>query len=392
MKNKLLLVGIALALASGASAAPNVTNVTQKGSLLVWPDIRVDGTWSTLVRVENDGSADVDVLCYWMDGNKNRVDFIFPLTKNQAVWFDAGSGRGTLQVNRFPQSAANGFTAANKHPFFAPGFGAYSKGLLACWAIDGGAQNQVKWNHLSGTATVYNPNTPVAYEYNAFAFYVPSGIDTYPVGSIPGNLNLNGLEYDACPLYLIGQFTPRNAPLVNSAPVVRSNRLVVSGCELDLKQDWVPVWTKLQFDVWNGEEVKFTGAFECANSWHETEFTLGTQSQPGVAYAFYDGIDSAAQVFDGANLGTYSARYRVQGVKSTQCDRTKPPSGVGSDVAAVTTQAVGLLGLQYTEFEPAGNPNVLIRGGGGTTLAAAGKFNGRISWDPEGVVPEGGLR
>src|SRR5262245_13367252 len=105
---KLCVLGIALAMASSAFAAPNVTNVTQKGSLLIWPDIRVDpvfgvfggveGTWDTLVRISNDGSLDVDVICYWMDGNKNRVDFILTVTKNQAVWFNAFTGNGSTNV------------------------------------------------------------------------------------------------------------------------------------------------------------------------------------------------------------------------------------------------------------------------------------------------------
>src|SRR5262245_18654424 len=91
-----------LALATSALAAPNVTNATQKGSLLIWPDIRVDNDWNTIIRISNDGSLDVDVICYWMDGNKNKVDFIFTITKNQAIWFDAKEGDGTFAVNRFP--------------------------------------------------------------------------------------------------------------------------------------------------------------------------------------------------------------------------------------------------------------------------------------------------
>src|SRR5262245_45421850 len=183
-----------LALATSALAAPNVTNATQKGSLLIWPDIRVDNNWNTIVRIQNDGSLDVDVICYWMDGNKNKVDFIFTITKNQPIWFEAKGGDGTFQVNRFPTSVSNGID--NPH-LISPGFTSegsltatqpgdfnrpYFRGMLACWAIDGGAQNQVKWNHLSGTATVFNtdplriPNGPAgalltyehagAYEYN----------------------------------------------------------------------------------------------------------------------------------------------------------------------------------------------------------------------------------
>ncbi len=126
----LCVLAVALAVAGGALAAPNVTNTTQKGSLLVFPDIRIDtdasGAWNTLVRLENDGSQDVGVKCYWMDGNKNRVDFVLPMTRNQAVWFDARTGNGTDQVNRFPTSSANGID----NPFLT---GGTSRPARACW-------------------------------------------------------------------------------------------------------------------------------------------------------------------------------------------------------------------------------------------------------------------
>jgi hypothetical protein len=378
----LCTLGVALAIASSSFAAPNVTNVTQKGSLLIFPDIRIDSwdeTWDTLVRIQNDGSSDVDVICYWMDGNKNRVDFILPVTKNQPVWFDARTGNGTFQVNPFPQSAANGFD----NPFLiGPPFpptteatdtsGPYLRGMLACWAVDGGAQNQVKWNHLSGTATVHSP-ADGAYEYNAYAFFVPTGLDLEPVG-IPGALNLNGVEYDSCPLYQIAQFSPNNDEngvlRVPGQFVVGMNRWAIVGCTLNLQQDWVPVWTKLQFDIWNEDEVKFTGAFECADSWHEVVLDEADDNPPI--------IDSAAQNFDRATLGTYAARMRIQGVKSAQCEA---PGRI--------TQAVGILAVHSAEVEPVPDQETDMIG---TTLAAAGKFTGKIVWDPEGVVPEGGIR
>ena len=370
---KLFVLGAMLAMASSAFAAPNVTNVTQKGSLLVWPDIRIDDGYNTLVRLQNDGSSDVDVICYWMDGNKNRVDFIIPVTKNQAVWFDARTGNGTYQVNRFPIGPANGI----ENPFL-PGTGPapYNKGLLACWAVDGGAMNQVKWNHLSGTATVYESSVG-AYEYNAYSFFVPTGLDLEPVG-VAGALDLNGVLYDSCPLYQIGQFTPANLPSgvqPSAAPTVRGNRLAIASCTLNLNQDWAKVWTKLQFDIWNEDEIKFTGAYECSDSWHETEFQVPSTYNSSTPLASDPGIDAAAQNFQGATLGTYSARYRVQGVKSSQCE------GPG-----ITTQAIGLVAVQSTFLSAPGADTV------GTTLAAAGKFTGKIVWDPEGAVPEGGIR
>jgi len=128
--------------------------------------------------------------------------------------------------------------------------------------------------------------------------------------------------------------------------------------------------------VWNEEEVRFTGAFECADSWHLVNFAAGLT-------AALTGMDSAGQNFAAATLGTYAARYRVQGVKSTQCEKPATTGATDTYRAAITTQAVGVLGVQLT-----GVGNSLTA----TTLAAAGKFTGKISWDPSGAVPEGGLR
>ncbi|MGE3843744.1 MAG: hypothetical protein AB7I50_19405 [Vicinamibacterales bacterium] len=211
------LVAIAtLVLATTAQAAPNVTNTTQKGSALMFPDVRIDidaaTPWNTLIRLQNDGADDIDVKCYWMDGNKNRVDFVIPITRNQAVWFDARTGRGSIQVNVFPQAAANGFD--NPHLITPPaaneaadGIGPYFKGELTCFAVDAAGVKQIKWNHLSGTATLYHA-AKGAYEYAAYAFFASAGVDRQPVGPA-GLLKLDGFFYDACPLYQIGQFTPR---------------------------------------------------------------------------------------------------------------------------------------------------------------------------------------
>jgi hypothetical protein len=308
-----------------------------------------------------------------MDGNKNRVDFVITLTRNQAVWFDARTGNGTYQVNPFPNGPANGFD----NPFLLGPWdasawsfdetddtsGAYEAGLLVCFAVDGGQQAQIKWNHLSGTATVYDANFGTAYEYSAYAFYAPAGPDLDPIGT-PGTLNLNGVEYDACPQYQIGQFAPAGTP-IPGRQVVFSNRLTLASCTLLLNQDWVPVFTKLEFDVWNEDEVKFTGAFECADSWHEIFFEFD--------------LDAGAQSFFPETLDTDTARYRVQSSKSTQCPGTR--------------QNVGLLGVQSSVIGARQCEECEFDGGEvATTLASAGKVGGRIVWDPAAVVPEGRIR
>jgi hypothetical protein len=309
-----------------------------------------------------------------MDGNKNRVDFVTEITKDQPFWFDAESGNGTRKVNGFPNGPANGFN----NPFLPGTAGAYYKGLLACWVVDANASTQLKWNHLSGTATVYSQHG--AYEYNAYAFFVASdaAFNLQEVGD-PGTLALGGPGaefYDQCPLYQIGQFSPRFAV---GRPLVADNRLAVATCNLRLQQDWTPEWTKLHFDVWNEDEVKFTGTYECADSWHETEFNPGTSNWDGTgAFSgrpYNDGVDAAAQNFAPGTLGTYSARYRVQGIASTQC-----PS----------SEDAGILAVQSTTLDAG---DVIVSHYIGTTLAAAGKIAGSIVWQTGlDEVPEGGIR
>jgi hypothetical protein len=345
----LLLVGAGSA--DLALAAPNVANAGQKGSLIVFPDIDIRGTSNTIVRISQDGSLNIDVKCVWVDGNRNRADFVMRVTRGQAVWFDARTGRGSTQVNRFPLSRSNGYDnphldGASADPYLA--------GMLVCFAVDGGEQQQVKWNHLSGTATVFDSTQGTAYEYSAYAFFVQNGFDLQPMGT-PGSLVLNGLDYDMCPLYQIGQISPEGTVAsFDPSLAFLGHRLAVAGCSQQLTQDWLPVTTKLLFDVWNEDEVKFSGAFECADSWHETRLV---------------DIDSAQGNFTRTNLGTDTARYRVQGVKSTQC--------AGS-------QATGLVAVQASTLSIGGRLFTAA-----TTLATAGKMQGYVTWNPQEAVPEG---
>jgi hypothetical protein len=368
---KWFVLGVVLALASPLYAAPNVAQNTQKGSLLVFPDIDIRTTdatgrpvsMQTIVRLSNDGPRDVHVKCYYLDANKHRVDFQFEITANQPFWFDARTGDGTEHVTPYPNSPSNGFAA----PFGTP----KGAGLLACWVVDIEAINQLKWNHLSGSATVIDHLAGSAYEYTAYAFYAPSGADLVPVGT-GGSINLNGVEYDACPLYMTAQFTPDGTALPGGATAGRT-RVAIIGCDLLLQQDWTPVWTKLVFDIWNEEENKVTGAWECADTWHEMYLTKGPSGWP----APYP--DAASTNFSVDAVGTAAARYRVQGVKSTQCKAL-----VGADAVAV-----GVLAIQSTELALGQGAHALV----GTNLTAAGKLpTGRVVWDPGFATPEGGVR
>ena len=188
---KLFVLSVALAMAGTAYAAPNIAQNTQKGSVLIAPDIDVRGQVQTIVRLSNDGPRDVQVKCYYLDGYKHRVDMQFEITANQPFWFDAKTGDGTEFVTPYPNTPSNGF------PNRPTPLGA---GMLACWVVDVEGLNQLKWNHLSGTVTIINHASGTAYEYTMYAFYAPTGSDLQPVGT-GGTIDLDSVKFDSCPQY-----------------------------------------------------------------------------------------------------------------------------------------------------------------------------------------------
>jgi hypothetical protein len=352
---------VVLAAASAANAAPNVAQTAQKGSLLVFPDIDVRPSRTTIVRLQNDQNFPVDVRCLQMDGDKNRNDFEFRLTKSQPVWWDAASGAGTNAANPFPD-----------------GTGA---GLLVCFAAEPDRGWPIQWNHLSGTATVVDFETGAAYEYNAWSFHgqsvfgegQPMSILTPEVLRLWGKLPFIGKagNYDLCPRQLIGQFSPPDTEFDTEAgtATIGRTRLVLASCTLDLRQNYKRYDTKYKFDVWNENELKLTGAHDCADGWHETYLT---------------NVLAEGDNFTRSNLKTDAARYRVESVAdSSVCPVPKEPPYTGSN-------AVGILGVQATEISLVGGSAIA-----GTTLTVAGTRAGfllaefNLDKDPR---PEGAIR
>jgi hypothetical protein len=295
-------ITIALTIASNAALAANA-NTSQKGSLLIYPKIDVRAGTTTWVRLVNDGLNPVTVKCYYMDVLKNRVDFEFALTKNQPVIFDARTGYS-------PTKPANAFPAG-------PGIGE-----LVCFAVSNDGTALRNFNNLAGTATVVVPGAGAS-EYNAWAFKFNASANAAEPGA--GDLKLTGQPgaYDSCPAYLFGQFSPRGTAAPGGG-VYGDTIIDISSCKQDLRQDYTPHWTKLQFDVWRSDETRYTGAYHCADSFVETAL---------------ERVDVAPQNFTAALLRD-AAYYRVQGVASTQCDRsgrrTEPTGLVGVQTSALS--------------------------------------------------------
>ena len=126
------------------------------------------------------------------------------------------------------------------------------------------------------------------------------------------------------------------------------------------RQDGPPSLTKLEFEVWNGNAVKFTGAYSCMDTWAEA--ILG---QPGIYN--YQNFTKL--------LGTSAAYYRVRGVSSIRCTGRTAPAG--------------LLAVQSTGF---GLGTSADQAKTGTGIFHAGSMPGVITWEQGSDTAEGRVR
>lgn len=363
------------ALASPTTITPGVASPSQKGSLLIFPQITVDpeDRSDTFIEISNDLFAPVHVKCFYVNENKDRNDFSFDISANGTVSWDVGTQASDhVTPNKFPSRV----TIPTP-----PGFSPQSsfRGALICFAASPDNQAQVAFNFLYGKATVLALSdtdarqTRQAFSYNAWSFKAWGaggslpGIFT-PVGTA-GRLDLVGFSavtsfYDACPAFNNATFMPDGATLGNIRTL--DNDLVGVSCTQDLRQAFTPHWTKLEFRVWNSNEHDLSGSYICVNSL----FHVPLGATGGDASSVF----VQPQNFDFSTVATPNARFTVRGVKDAVACPAKP------------TEAAGLLtvldsSVQLPPFNTSEDAET------GTTLYGAGAAPGTILWDPDPVVP-----
>jgi hypothetical protein len=246
------LVGVALA---GPPVA--LTNGEMKASLLVWPKIAVSYDVNrnviedTIVTIFNDGPGPVYMHCYWMDEYQETDDFEFEITRFQTVWFKAGDGGGM-----------EGSRAVSVSPFQG------ELGELKCFVVNDDDAPTTR-NNFTGTATIFDFVAGTAMGYNAYGFR-RSGVD-----GTPGVLHLDGAEYDHCPAYMFGTFMLDGASFYDGKKKVEAlpTELTLVPCDQDLRQDRLPIYTKVNFTVWDEDEIAATGAYLCFKCWVDAVLT-----------------------------------------------------------------------------------------------------------------------
>jgi len=379
MINKRLTVwGTVLTLVVASSAAWAIGNGDQKGSLLVFPRIDVTtGNKTTIISITND-SGPTYVHCYYLGANKDKLDFEFALTLQDMQNF-------VVSPDDFP--------------------GTLKKGALVCWAeapsvIPDQPYAPISHNHLFGKATVIDYAAGTAYEYRAWAFKALAAAES-PVGGA-GTLLLDGVNYEACPKTLLGEFFGHDRTDVLGGLVAPTRTLLtVASCTLDLRQDQDFIATKLEFDVFGDNEYKLTNAWECSDSWHETY--LGEPYSPVTDKGFpavwpngSEQLEENAANFNTATSILHSQTglgwYRVYTSDKVNCvatlkPYTPPPSNPAN--TQVQPQAVGLVGVQITNMlipNVAGGtfPTVLTA----SDLSMSGVMSGSILYTPNYGQPD----
>ena len=297
------------------TGGPNSTRVSasEKGSVLIYPKVEV--RWDangqlvqdTLITLNNDYYQDVHIVMYFVVEGCLASYRDTSLTANEAAYWSAYTG-SPKQVGPFHQDVEP--YADPEEPF---GVGDTTvRGFIVLFATNE-YNEQIRWNHLYGAATIVNYRWSSAWEYNAYAF---KALDSHVQGEVvgtPGVINLDGSDYDSCFGTLLMDFYASNDldhavfPSAFGLGIAVDTDLTLLIPELDLRQGGQPVTTKAQFWIWD-ENGWSRRAHYCLTCWDE--WLLSNVGGPFLI----------------SNLQTDKGRARIEGIANVECpDSTARP-------------------------------------------------------------------
>jgi hypothetical protein len=383
--------GTQIRCADAVCLPPATGGCTDKGSLLYFS--KVELRWNseyeiiqdTFIDMTNDYPEDVRVLMYFVNGDEplsavfgaqyerahpgwNYVDNEIMLTKNEPTYWSALTG--------MPKGVSP-FTVLD--PGFPPGRPAMEgtsdrvlRGFVVAWAVNAEGE-EIRWNQVKGDVTIVNYRDDSAWEYNACTFPVvdPTVANGQATGT-PGVLNLNGSEYGAAvDLLLLDFYAPGSTAFSGGDPLVTvmtETDLTLHPVTLDVRQENDgPLTTKAHFDIWNMNEVKFSGAYRCITCWDQWLL-----SQHGIPNHFLVG-----------NLQTDKGKARIDGQQSQVCDFDWyiGDGPLGSHPLDVISQNAALLGVtaKYLDFQP--GQGLAAKAAAGTNLHGMGAQNAVVQFD-----------
>lgn len=225
----------------GGTPSRTVANTSKKGSLLIFPLIKIGdlGSQDTIITLTNDYTSSVNLNCFYKyPSNCACAEFSFFLTANQSLAFSAKTGRG-VDGKDLP-------TVGRVKPY-VPRFGrdlGYKVGELKCFAVNSGGY-PISFNFLSGTATIGEDDNQ-SWEYDAWRFAVGYGIQHNKQVAAQRILTLTGtsMTYDACPQRLIFDIEEQAPvpsatvyPLGDGGARTVDNRITLVPCKQDCVSD-----------------------------------------------------------------------------------------------------------------------------------------------------------
>jgi hypothetical protein len=341
------------AMLTGQASADNRVSASKKGSLLMFSKVelewvcreaeggfRCDLSQDTFLDMSNDYPDEVDVQMYFLNGDEpleavyvgdsdellerahpgwNWVDCQITLTQNQPVYWSAFSGDpvGCQPFSVLDPPGRDGegrpLPPGRPDPAGRPGVRVL-RGMVYAWAVKPTGE-EIRWNHLSGDATIVNYADGSAWEYNAYAAQACPG-DTCNHGdepdATPGELSLDGVEYDIAferlllDFYAAGSFAFSNRDALCSVEL--DTYLTLHPVSQDFRQDNEgPIYTKIQADIWDENEIRQSATERCIVCWDQTLLSQWT------------GVEGLENNFLIDNLGTDKGKARLNGDGSTQC-------------------------------------------------------------------------
>lgn len=309
-----ILVGAvvaALLLPAAYAAGLERVNVTEKGSVLIFP--KVELRWNnagdtllqdTFISITNDYSRDVSVLMYFVSETCVWVDNDILLTRNEPAWWSAYSGQ---------PKGVSPFTVLGD-PYDdpedpGPNPELVLRGFIVAFAYDDPdtpdqVEGEICWNHLTGEATIVNYAQGFAWEYHAYAFAAMECAEGRALGT-PGELHFDGVEFDYAFDRLLLDFIATGSEAFSNQggpqTVTHDTDLTMLIVDLDLTQGGLPPITKARFSIWNEDEVSFSGMTYCVTKWEQVLLsTLGghflvENLHTDKGKAWIDGVDGDAE-------------------------------------------------------------------------------------------------
>lgn len=381
-------------------------NCSQKGSLLIFSKVEIRWTdqgaliQDTFIELTNDFPDDVKVQMYLINGDAplaatdnerahpgwNWVDNLITLTGDQPVYWAASTGGnnagvgGGLGISPFASALDPGFPPGRPCP--DNNAERCMRGFIVAWAVDD-SNRQIRWDHLAGQVTLVHYTNPHAWQYSACAYQVVDA--AVPHGGqvgMAGMINLDGIEYEAVYDLLLLQFQAfGSAGFGGPIPALTDGDLTLHPVSGDFRQETDgPITTKASFEVWNMNELKYSGLHRCITCWDQTLFSQYTDDGPANHLLL-------------VNLQTDHGKARIDGLASQLCDVDfdpnnnvdfpfPPAAGDPIDLRDVVSRAAALTGVHATHITFQGG-----RAASGGNLVGMGLSTAAIKYDTVGPPP-----